>query len=200
MHKGRTFIQKLKIAINNLLMTDMGSKQRVGTNSVEVPPQIAQVGEPIERITMAPPILKTRDPTVKRNLIKTTRTHQRKTRRNTPGALPAIRRVVPTVISPDTEPSGPKRQSTRVRTQATDAPVNCTPKPVIILPPYPVPRTRASTRIISQQALNAVTMREAIDAPRIFTPQHFVHKAYEGNIPNYAHFALPMVHPPSKNR
>ncbi len=42
-HKGRTFIQKLKIAINNLPMTDMGTKQRVGTNSISAPPQIAQV-------------------------------------------------------------------------------------------------------------------------------------------------------------
>jgi hypothetical protein len=194
-HKGRTFIQKLKIAIDNLLMTDMGSKQRLGTNSIAAPPQIAQPGQPIERITTAPPIMKTRDPTAKRNLIKTTHTHQRKTRQNTPGALPAITRVVPAVIAPETEPPGPRRQSTRVRTQATDAPINCTPEPVIILPPYPVPRTRASTRVISQQALNAVTMRKAIDAPRIFTPQHFMRKAYEGNIPNYAHFASPMVHP-----
>jgi hypothetical protein len=38
-------------------------------------------------------------------------------------------------------------------------------------------------------------MRKAIDAPRIFTPQHFVCKAYEDHIPNYAHFASPMVHP-----
>jgi hypothetical protein len=165
-HKGRTFIQKLKIAIDNLLTTDMGSEQRVGTNSVAAPPQIAQVGQPIERITMAPPILKTRDPTAKRNLIKTTCMHQRTTRRNTPGALPAIRRVVPAVISPDTKPPGPRRQSTRVRTQATDETINFTPEP-IILPPYPVPRTRASARLISQQALNALTMHKAINAPKI---------------------------------
>jgi len=38
-------------------------------------------------------------------------------------------------------------------------------------------------------------MREAIDAPKIFTPQHFVRKAYGDHIPNYAHFASPMVHP-----
>ena len=77
-HKGRTFIQKLKIAIDNLLVSDMGSKQRVGTNSVAAPPQIAQLGQPIERITTTPPIMKTRDPTAKRNLIKTTCTHKKK--------------------------------------------------------------------------------------------------------------------------
>jgi hypothetical protein len=70
-HKGRTFIQKLKIAIDDLLTADMGSKQRVGTNSVAVLPQImVQVGRPIKRITMAPPMIKTRDPIAKRNLIK----------------------------------------------------------------------------------------------------------------------------------
>ncbi len=68
MHKGQTFIQKLKIAIDNLLTTDMGSKQRVGTIGVAAPPQIAQVGQPIERITTAPPIMKTRDPTAKKKL------------------------------------------------------------------------------------------------------------------------------------
>jgi hypothetical protein len=40
-----------------------------------------------------------------------------------------------------------------------------------------------------------MTMREAINPPLAFTPGHFVHKAYTGHIPNYAHFALPMVHP-----
>jgi hypothetical protein len=52
-----------------------------------------------------------------------------------------------------------------------------------------------SARLISQQALNAMTMREAINAPAIFTPRHFVCKAYKDHIPNYAHFASPMVHP-----
>jgi hypothetical protein len=74
-HKGQTFIQKLKIAIDDLLMADVGSKQRVGTNSMSAPPAMAQVGRPIERITTAPPIMKTRDPTAKRNSIKMTRTH-----------------------------------------------------------------------------------------------------------------------------
>jgi hypothetical protein len=38
-------------------------------------------------------------------------------------------------------------------------------------------------------------MREAINAHKIFTPRHYVRKAYEDHIPNYAHFASPMVHP-----
>ena len=37
-------------------------------------------------------------------------------------------------------------------------------------------------------------MRKAINAPAAFTPRHFVHRAYEDQIPDYAHFASPMVH------
>ncbi len=40
-----------------------------------------------------------------------------------------------------------------------------------------------------------MTMREAINALEAFTPRHFVHRAYKDQIPNYAHFASPMVHP-----
>jgi hypothetical protein len=138
--------------------------------------------------------MKTRDPTAKRNLIKTTRTHQRKTRRNTPGAIPAITRDIPEVISPNNGTPGSRKKLTRVRTQTTDATINFTPGPMII-PPYPVPRIRVSARLVSQQALNAMTMRKAINALVVFTPRHFVRKAYKDHIPNYAHFASLMVHP-----
>jgi hypothetical protein len=53
MHKGQTFIQKLKFAIDEVLMADVGSKQRVGTNSIAAPPVMAQVGQPIERMRNA---------------------------------------------------------------------------------------------------------------------------------------------------
>jgi hypothetical protein len=52
-----------------------------------------------------------------------------------------------------------------------------------------------SARLISQQALNAMSMCEAINTPGAFTPKHFVCKTYEDHIPNYAQFASPMVHP-----
>jgi hypothetical protein len=38
-------------------------------------------------------------------------------------------------------------------------------------------------------------MKEALNPPRAFTPKHFVPKLYKEHIPNYAHFASPMVHP-----
>jgi len=55
--------------------------------------------------------------------------------------------------------------------------------------------TWASATLISQQALNTMTMREALTPPSAFTPRTFVPIAFENNVPNFAHFASPMVHP-----
>ena len=52
-----------------------------------------------------------------------------------------------------------------------------------------------NARLISQQALNVMTMREALTPLADFTPQKLVPTEYEDNVPNYAHFASPMVHP-----
>ena len=37
-------------------------------------------------------------------------------------------------------------------------------------------------------------MKEALQPPATFTPEHFVQKLYK-ELPHYAHFASPMVHP-----
>jgi hypothetical protein len=50
-------------------------------------------------------------------------------------------------------------------------------------------------RLVSQQALNAMTINEALHAPDTFTPLSISCKSYKNMVPNYAHFALPMVHP-----
>ena len=55
--------------------------------------------------------------------------------------------------------------------------------------------TRASARLISQQALNAVTIQEALTPSSVFMPRRFVPIADNDNVPNFAHFASPMVHP-----
>jgi hypothetical protein len=132
--------------------------------------------------------MKARDPTAKRKLINDKRTHRRTTRNNTPGAVPAIQRVAPAVILPDTRPAPSIRRSNRG---------SITKSPVIIIPPYRMlgGGTQASARLISQQALNAITMREALTPPTVFTPRKIIPKAYEDNVPNFAHFASPMVHP-----
>ena len=66
----------------------------------------------------------------------------------------------------------------------------------IVIPPYPTPGgIRAIARLISQQALNALTMKEALYAPKNFAQRKYVHHNFVENVPNYAHFAPPMVHP-----
>ena len=92
MHKGYTFIHKLKIAIDNLLTADGGSEQRVGANSMTVPPEVAPVGQPIKQIIKAPPIMKSRDSdthTSKKNKALhtwcSTCNHKRHTSSNLPG-------------------------------------------------------------------------------------------------------------------
>ena len=142
----------------------------------------------IPRISEAPAIMQALDRTAKQNLLTTAHTHRRITRNNTPGVVTAIQRVAPALILPEPEPTSAKHRSTRVRT---------TTSPVIIIQPYRmlVGKTRASARLISQQALNAMTMVEALTPQEAFMPQKNGRIAYEANLPNYAHFVLPMVHP-----
>ena len=155
-HKGRTLIKVLGKAIKAILNPPAVSKQRVDNNMCEVETQRENVDiAPITRISDAPAIMKARDPTAKRNLIKDTCTHRQITQNNTLGAVPAIQRVEPALILLDTGPAPATRRSTRVSTSKS---------PVIIIPPYRMlgGGTRASARLISQQALNAVTIREAL--------------------------------------
>ncbi len=55
----------------------------------------------IQRVSQAPAIMKTRDPTAKRNLILTKRSHRRPTHNNTPGYVPATTRDEQLNIIPD---------------------------------------------------------------------------------------------------
>ena len=189
-HKGRALIKALGKAIKAILTPPAVCKQRVENSIREVETQHTnEIIAPITRISDAPAIMKARDPTAKRNLIKDAPTHRRSTRNNTPGAVPAIQRVAPALILPDTRPAPATRRSNRVKPTTT---------PVIIIPLYRMlgGGTRASARLISQQALNGMTMREALTPPLlVFTPRTFVPIAYENNVPNFAHFASPMVHP-----
>ena len=67
---------------------------------------------------------------------------------------------------------------------------------MIIIPPYPMPGgIRANAKLFSQHALNALTMKEALYSPPVFVQRNYVHHNFVKNIPNYAHYASPMVHP-----
>jgi hypothetical protein len=128
-HKGCMLIKELGKAIKAILTPPAVSKQRVGDNIREVETQRKHddIAPAITRISDAPAIMKARDPTAKRNLIKDARTHRQITRNNTPGAVPAIQRVTPALILPDTRPAPAARRLTRVKPTTT---------PMIIIPPY----------------------------------------------------------------
>jgi hypothetical protein len=55
--------------------------------------------------------------------------------------------------------------------------------------------TPASARLISQRALNTMTMQEALTAPTAFTPQKLIPMESNNTIQNFAHLASPMVYP-----
>jgi hypothetical protein len=66
----------------------------------------------------------------------------------------------------------------------------------IIIPPYPMHGgIRANAKLISQHALNVLTMKEALYSPPVFAQRNYVHHNFVENVPNYAHYASPMVHP-----
>jgi hypothetical protein len=133
-------------------------------------PAMTSVKLPIQKNTEVPPIMKAQDPTAKRNLINTKCTHQCQTCNNTPSDVPAITQAPPQIIPLDVGIPHEKQRLTRILTQRTNPTVEFTPGPIII-PPYPIPGgIRASACLISQQALNMMMMKEAINPPRAFTP------------------------------
>ncbi len=188
--KGRRLIKHLAKTIKTILSPPTVEEQRVET-------EIVRGSEPrdeapivtIQRITDAPAIMQTRDPTAKRNLINTACIHRRQTRHNTPGALPKITRDATAFIEPDPpRPKAPeRRRSNRVHKNTSN---------VIIVPPYKMlgGGTRASARLISQTALNVMTMHESLTSHLPFTPRKLVPPTYNDSA-NYAHFVASMIHP-----
>jgi hypothetical protein len=108
--KGRRLIKSLGKAIKSILAPPNEEEQRVSNEMVRE--SITEDDAPIvtiQRITEAPAIMKTRDPTAKRNLINTARIHRRTTRNNTPGALPRITRDAPACIEPEPQTPPPEK-------------------------------------------------------------------------------------------
>ncbi len=164
-------------------------EQRVDTETVRDREQSVEAPiVTIQRILDAPAIMHTRDPTAKRNLINTACIHRRQTRHNTPGALPKITRDAQAFIEPDPRPKAlERRRSTRVQKNTSN---------VIIVPPYNMlgGGARASARLISQSALNAMTMQEVLTISLPFTPRKLAPTTYTDST-NCAHLAAPMIHP-----
>jgi hypothetical protein len=175
-HKGRALICQLKTAIKGILALPVNGKQRVVALPIGAPsiPNNTQV--PITRILEAPAIMQTRDPMAKQNLITTKCLHRRLTRNNTPGAVLTIKRTnTPTMIPLDKLMPTARSRSTPVITSPTSPMMTFTPLPGGV---------QASARLVSQQALHAMTIKEAVYAPDVFTPKNITRKSYKSMIPN----------------
>jgi hypothetical protein len=137
-----------------------------------------------------------RDPMAKQNLINTMCTHWRHTRQNTPEDVPAIQHSPDHISANDVLSTQPQRLPQITQEDQMMPPVTLTPIPnrgrpkqarlisqiamaaalavtasasTIIIPPYPMPgRIRANAKLISQHALNTLTMKDALYAPKIF--------------------------------
>jgi hypothetical protein len=66
----------------------------------------------------------------------------------------------------------------------------------IVIPPYPTPGgIHANAKLISQHALHVLTMKEVLYTPKKNAQRNYIHHNFVENVPHYAHFVSPMVHP-----
>jgi hypothetical protein len=116
----------------------------------------------IPQITDTPNIMQSRNPTAKRALKKTARHHRQVTRNITPGIVP-----VPTLIEP-VLPLFPK-----VRFIEDNPPRWSTRNAIPAKPPQmytAIPRG-ARQRLVTQQAINVLTIQEEVSLETMYTPQ-----------------------------
>jgi hypothetical protein len=142
----------------------------------------------IPRITDAPPIMQSRNPTAKRRLHENPRIHQRVTRHNTPGGLPLITRQA--------KDTNNKAQGLRRSMQICPA-IASSPSPVAAPPKAtsrPIPSV-ARQRIVTQQALNVMTIQQQVATNAAFTPSALTPHGVTHRPMKFEHYANPMVHP-----
>ncbi len=130
----------------------------------------------VPRITNAPPIFQSRNPTAKRTLKDTPRVHSQVTRNNTPGGIPKI------IRDPTCAPA--IRVSPRTQAAVTQAPAAKAAVP-----------SKRRLRTFAQQAINVLTTRELATADTTFTPRALVPFARTTQATCFEHYAIPMVHP-----
>jgi hypothetical protein len=109
--KGRSLIKSLAKTMKAILTPPNVKEQRVATNIVieNTPSDDAPILT-IQRISDAPEIIHTRDPTAKKKLITMAHIHRRQTQNNTPGALTKITQAAPALIQPDPCPTTTGKQ------------------------------------------------------------------------------------------
>jgi hypothetical protein len=154
----------------------------------------------IQRVSDAPHTMIANNPTSKRIIQNKTHTHQRATRRNTPGALPHIVRP----LNPSTEvpfpiphiigeiPKSAKAHTVeqrRVRKAATKS----TSRRSTRLTNKDNHIQFRNSRIISQEAINLILMDNLKNNTTPYIPTKLLPKT--ATPMNFKHYAMPMVHP-----
>jgi hypothetical protein len=170
------------------------SEQRVTKASI---PAMTPLPE-IQRVSDAPHTMVANNPTSKRIMQNKTRTHQRATRRNTPGVLPKIVRPLdlstnvpfrmPHII--EEIPKSAKAHTVeqrRVRKAAMSKPRRSTR-----LTKDNHIRFRNS-RIISQEAINFLLLDDLENDTTPYIPTRLLPTT--ATTTNFEHYAMPMVHP-----
>jgi len=184
--QGRALIKQLQSNIINILnpSTTHMEEQRVRREEeqrvIDNTPIIT-----IPRITAAEPILQSRNPTAKRILKNTPRVHGCVTRNNTPGAVPMITRVE----NHNPHGFGPYNRNDPVLIMSMTCPPTPPPATHTSIP------TRAMSRIVSQQAINVLTIQEQATANNIFTPHRLTQHKMHPYVPKMEHYANPVIHP-----
>jgi hypothetical protein len=191
--KQRRLLQQLEQGIKKLLAPppnlDEQRVQEERTQAVREDKQRVINDTPIvtiPQITDVPKIMQSRNPTAKRALKKTARLHRQVTRNNTPGIVP-----VPTLIEPvllffpkvrfieDNPPQRSKRNAIPAKPPQT---FTATPR-------------GAWQRLVTQQAINVLTIQEEVSLDTMYTPQALMNKRAQVLPTMFEHFASPMVHP-----
>ncbi len=141
----------------------------------------------IPRITNAPAIIQSRNPTAKQALKTMPRIHRHDTQNNTPGALPLVTKKRP---DRDIKAQGCRRSPCIRVTLAPSTPFT-TPSPTTFTP---IP-SGARQRVVTQQAINVLTIQEKVSTKRAFTPTALMDFAVMHGPTKFEHNANPMVHP-----
>ncbi len=187
--KGRRLLKLLSSRIDGLLHpTASTSEPRVNDECQRATHEAEQRvidDSPIItilRLTDAPPVMITRNPTAKGILRNTPRLHHHITRNNTPGIFP-----VPNMVPPTPTPTTPAACQERPL------------KPTLIQPHRGHRSTRtaipsgAQQRIVTCHVINILTLKEQASFNTIHTPCALMKHAKMRV--NNEHYANPMVHP-----
>ena len=154
-------------------------------------PEEQRVIAPLRPTTSAPKPVAANNPTGKRALRTTKRTHQRTTRANTPGRLPAITRTTTTRPLPlfQIEPDMPPTFPTPITPHPMPSPA--TPRRSNRLNSAPLPNFQ-NVRFISQEAVNFLVANDPVVTPQAFVPLHLRQNYTARDI---ALYGFAMVHP-----